>query len=263
MGGMRLDAAGRRGSACPAPRAAASSLGDAVDVGAVGQVADPEAQDRNGPCSSRIGRIVWPRTSNGTPGCDPARTGSWARSPAGQSAMPSLERVGEDPPDAVLGLAARRRPAPGPPIHLGNSRASSSPNRWSAWWCVKAIAWTRRTRSRRSWIRISGVVSISRLPARERQQDAGPGPLVPRVARGADRTVAAQHRDARRCPGPQEDQPPRWNERAFDQPIPSPGSQLTLCGRQREILQKPAPDGDLKARRPGVVQWPPSLAQPP
>ena len=38
---------------------------------------------------------------------------------------------------------------------------------------MNAIAWTRRTRSRKSWIRISGVVSISRLPAGNESKTLG------------------------------------------------------------------------------------------
>ena len=45
----------------------------------------------------------------------------------------------------------------------------------------------------------------------KRQQDAGPGPGLRGSARGADRTVAAQNRDARRRAGPQENQPSRVN----------------------------------------------------
>ena len=41
---------------------------------------------------------------------------------------------------------------------------------------------------------------------RKREQDAGPGALVPGVGRGADRAIAADHGDARRGPRPQEDQ---------------------------------------------------------
>ena len=47
-----------------------------------------------------------------------------------------------------------------------------------------------------------------KVPPGETEQDAAPGPLVPGVVGPADRTVAPQHRDARRCSTPKDDDPP-------------------------------------------------------
>src|SRR5208337_492879 len=57
----------------------------------------------------------------------------------------------------------------------------------------------------------------------ESQQHAGPGPLVARIARGADRAITPQDRNARGRSGSQKDQPPRRSSRDLDQPYQPPG----------------------------------------
>ncbi len=72
------------------------------------------------------------------------------------------------------------------------------------------------------------------VAAGQADQDAGAGPLVPRVVRGADRALAAEHRDARRGAGPQEHQPPRGRRRALHQaPIPPPRPRPAPAGPPR------------------------------
>ena len=60
------------------------------------------------------------------------------------------------------------------------------------------------------------------ITSRESQQHAGPGPLVARIARVANRAVTPQDRDARGRSGAQKNQPTRRGSRALDQPNQPP-----------------------------------------
>ena len=143
--------------------------------------------------------------------------------PRGPVLGPVLERIGEDALDAVLGLLlAEDRDGPADPL-------GEEPGVVEAEQVVGVMV--------REGDRVDPADPLAeeldphlgrgvdqQVPGRERQQHARPGALVPRVARGADGAIAAQHRDARGGPGSQEDQPPRRSCRALDQVLGSPGT---------------------------------------
>ena len=124
----------------PLPAAIHALLGDAHHVRAIGQVAEPEAQDA-GTGRDRAGS-AYDRLAEDLERLDSGRSGSnvqaearprRARASAGRNARRRRRRRRCRIASSVSRLADTS--GTGPPMALGNRRASSRPNRWSAW-CV-------------------------------------------------------------------------------------------------------------------------------
>ncbi len=159
----------------------------------------------NGPCSRRIGRTRWPKTSNSTPGAirHELELGHEARRPL---LRPGPERITEHPPDRLLGLLLainRHRPADPsrkqPRVVEPEQVVGMVMRECDRVHLPDPLAQQLHPHLRR---RVDQQVA-----ARKRKQDARPGALISRIARSADRALAADHGNACGCPCPEKDQP--------------------------------------------------------
>ena len=179
-------------------------LGDPADVGAVGQVADPEPQDvATGRARAGSAGSTGPGPRTATPG--PIRS-NWilGTSPGGQGREPFVEGVVEDAAGSSPRSPPRSRSAPGRRCAWGRPgrRRGRTGGRRGA--CVKAIAWTCPHPLAEQLEPHLGRGVDQQVAARQREQDARPGPLVPRVVatcRPRSRSRARGRRSTSRCPG--------------------------------------------------------------
>ncbi len=190
----------------PAP-ASSGQLSSGIRLTSVQYARSPTRKPSTGdlPCSSRIGRIRWPSTSNSTPGAtrDELELGNEARRPL-LGAGP--KRVAENAPDRVFGVLLaidRHRPA-GPARKLAGIIEPE-----------QVVGMGVRERDRmdppdplaQELNPHLGRRVDEQVTRRKRQQHAGPRPLVARIGRRADRAVAADHGNAAGRSGSQKNQP--------------------------------------------------------